>query len=148
MLCKILRVLNLNILKFGLLSSAIFYFGLPVSSQSFQEEWKNGQLSFPPWVQEGHSNTLSTDYALSGGFSYKSELPAQVYNNARSELRFEGNGVIPKFQDQFTTWGISFSVYFPSNFKPDPVKESILQLKDIMDPCDQAGGNPPFNIGR
>lgn len=148
MLCKYLwHSGSNNTLKYVFLTFILFHFGLSLCSQTFQEEWENGKLSFPPWVQEGHSNSLSTDYALSGGFSYKSELPVQVYSNARSEVRFEGNGTVPKFQDQFTTWGISFSMYVPSDFKPDPTRESILQLKDIMDPCDIAGGNPPFKIG-
>ena len=115
--------------------------------QTFNENWDSDKSIREPWVEEGYKNTISNDYSSSGRYSFKSELPAGVPSNPRSEIRFEGTGTVPKFQDQSTVWQVSFSLYVPRNFKPDPIKESILQLKDIMDPCDQAGGNPPFKIG-
>jgi len=130
----------------SIIFTIFLFLGDYIYSQTFNENWESGHFK-SQWAQEGYSNQVSNDQSLSGTYSFKSELPARVHSNPRSELRFEGDRNTPKFQDQFTSWRISFSVYFPGNFKPDPIKESILQLKDIMDACDKAGGNPPFKIG-
>jgi len=129
------------LLSIGFLGSSL------VQAQSFHESWEQSEFKSSGWSEEGHSNAISHDIASSGNNSYKSSLPAEASGNPRSELRFDGNQAAPKFQDQLTTWRISFSFFVPPDFKSDPVKESILQLKDIMDPCDKAGGNPPFKIG-
>ena len=142
----ILEFFALHIRRVSILFTIFLFFSDYSYSQTFTENWESGHLE-SHWAQEGFSNKISNDQSLSGSYSFKSELPADVYANPRSEIRFEGNQNTPKYQDQLTSWRISFSVYFPEDFKPDPVKESILQLKDIMDPCDKAGGNPPFKIG-
>jgi len=144
-----LKTLGLDLLcsRQALLIVTIFFVSYSSVAQTFKEDWESGRLRRPPWFEEGYSNTVSNRHSNSGRYSFKSELPARWHGNPRSEIAFGGGSGVPQYQDQFTQWGMSFSIYVPSDFKEDPVKQSILQLKDIMDGCDRFGGNPPFKIG-
>jgi hypothetical protein len=111
-------------------------------SQYFKDTFEPG-IRDEYWAIEGHSNTVSKDQSVSESKSYRSYLPAQVYENARSEIRFRGGNGTPNWHPHFSTWGVKLAVFFPSNFQPDNTSsELIFQFHGVKDPGDTYTQNP------
>ena len=114
-------------------------------AQVFTDDFESGSIT-RSWREEGSTTSVSTKYKLGGKYSFRAYLETKLYNNARSELRFEGGNNVPKHQDFFTIWGTSVAIYVPENFQPDYTsREMIIQYHGMPDP-DDTYKSPTFAI--
>ncbi len=125
----------------------------PVGENSvlFFDGFENG-LDTPPWRQLGQGivETVSSP-TVSGSGALRMYIERKLYSssgNARCQLQYNGGTDfdVPKYQPHFSSWGIRFALYVPSDFIPDPTSEIIFQLKGYADEYDTYTQNPPFHL--
>ncbi len=102
----------------------------------WSEDFENAMTLNQPWSDEGESDIStdrSTDFALDGSYSFKFDLPAQLYANARGEIT-------PIVSSPYIWEGVSvyavglystkFAIYIPSDYNFDSTSWSMLmQMK-------------------
>ena len=108
----------------------------PVDSNvlTFFEGFENGLNLNPPWHQTGLGLIETvTNPTIPGEFSVRMYLEAQKYASnirAKSQIEYnpENSADVPRYAPWFSSHGIRFAMYVPSDYKKDPVSGLIWQL--------------------
>lgn len=103
---------------------------IPASREYHKHKWRSTGPDY---------TAVTTDYVVSGTKGVRTRVIRSAYDKPHQLTpRAEFNLEVPdyKIQDQGEIWSMTWKMYIPFDFVPDPNGESNMQIKTLPDDCD------------